>query len=342
MLKRCSHDCYHLPGWMRAAEFGDGGKACAVYATDGENELLVPIIRREVDAGGWDAVSPYGYGGPAVSDAVSQDFLDQAMAAIVNRLREAGCISWFIRLHPLLNVDWHSAVGELVEQGRTVSIDLAKTAEEHWQETCSSHRRNIRKSLEAGVTARIDQDFEAMPTFIKLYRQSMERLDAADYYHFDDRYYEALTGGLGASLKLFVAEEGGAIIAAALVTVARAAGIIQAHLYGMDERYAHRQPQKIITHAVRAWGRESGLKRFHLGGGVGGSSSDSLFHFKKGFSPDTHAFRTHRVIVHPEKYLTLCGGDRSVLSDMTRYFPAYRREAATVDAGGGSEALANG
>ncbi|WP_224002740.1 GNAT family N-acetyltransferase [Cupriavidus pinatubonensis] len=340
VLGRCSHDSYHLPGWMRAAEFGDGGKARAVYATNGEQELLVPIIRRRVDAEGWDAVSPYGYGGPIVSDDVSRKFIDAALRAIVDRLRETGCISWFIRLHPLLNAEWQSSVGQVVEQGKTVSIDLTKSEEAHWRETRRGHRKNIVRAMAEGVTVRIDRDFDDLSTLIRLYSDTMRRLEAAPSYYFDERYYHALVTEIGANLRLFVAEEAGGIIGATLFSVAWDTGIMQAHLFGMDEQYLHRHPYKVITHAARNWGREQGLKRLHLGGGVGGSSSDSLFNFKHGFSPDTHVFRTQRVIVDSKRYMSLCGGDDSVLSDMTGYFPAYRRDSVATRVGGVGEALA--
>ncbi|KAF7961601.1 GCN5 family acetyltransferase [Cupriavidus sp. UYMU48A] len=333
VLKRCQHDCYHLPGWMRAAEFGDSGKARGLYATDGEQELLMPIIRRHVDAEGWDAVSPYGYGGPVVSDDVSRDFVEAAMRAIVERLRETGCISWFIRLHPLLNAHWRSAMGEVVEQGMTVSVDLTKSADAHWRETRRGHRHDIVKAIEAGVTVRVDHDGSALPTFVRLYNQTMRRVDAAPSYCFDERYYRVLMAETGANLRLFLAEEAGQVIGATLCSVAWDAGIMQAHLFGMDHHYLHRQPSKIITHIARSWGRERGLKRLHLGGGVGGSSADSLFNFKKGFSSDTHVFRTQRVIVDPQRYVALCGGDKSVLADMKGFFPAYRRRAGTAGDG---------
>ena len=337
VLKRCQHDCYHLPGWMRAAEFGDSGKARALYATDGEHELLVPIIRRHVDAQAWDAVSPYGYGGPIASDGVSRDFIDEALRAIVERLRETGCVSWFIRLHPLLNADWQSSVGDVVEQGLTVSVDLAKSEAQHWSETRRSHRQNIVRAVKAGVTVRIDRDVDALPTFVRLYNQTMRRVDAAPSYCFDERYYEVLVAETGANLRLFLAEEAGEIIGATLFSVAWGSGIMQAHLFGMDQRYLHRQPCKVIIQAARNWGRERGLKRLHLGGGVGGSPSDSLFNFKKGFSPDTHVFRTQRVIVDPQRYVALCGGDASTLSDTSGYFPAYRRHNAAAEDRAGDE-----
>ncbi|MGX6569202.1 hypothetical protein [Cupriavidus necator] len=88
LLKRCWHDCHQKPGWLRAAEHADGGIALAVHVSDGKHELLVPILRRELGAGIWDATSPYGYAGPVVTGAARDGFADEAMQAAVSLLRE--------------------------------------------------------------------------------------------------------------------------------------------------------------------------------------------------------------------------------------------------------------
>ncbi|AGW92525.1 MULTISPECIES: GNAT family N-acetyltransferase [Cupriavidus] len=326
VLRRCAHDCYHTPGWLRAAEYGDRGTAWGLYASEGDAELLVPLVRRELDGGSWDAVSPYGYGGPILSASATQDFADAALRQAVGMLRSAGCVSWFIRLHPLLNAGWRSAVGEVVEQGLTVSVDLTRSEAEHWRDTAHGHRSDINKAQRAGVTVRIDESFVALGRFVALYTQSMHRLEAPAYYHFDERYYQTLCREMGPCLRLFVAEEAGAVIGAALLTVAPSVGILQGHLYGADERCLHRQPLKLLIDAQRAWGREQGYRVLNLGGGRGGQVQDSLFRFKRGFSPDTHVFRTQRLIVDPRRYAALCrGGKGRELEDLRGYFPAYRR-----------------
>ncbi|WP_354686933.1 GNAT family N-acetyltransferase, partial [Cupriavidus necator] len=310
VLQRCRHDCYHMPGWLRAAEFGDRGTAYGLYAREGEAELLLPLVRRELDGGHWDAVSPYGYGGPILSASASQHFADAALREAVDMLRAAGCVSWFIRLHPILNAEWHSAVGELVEQAPTVAIDLTRSEAEHWHDTTHGHRNDINKARRAGVTVRIDESFAALGDFVALYNQSMQRLQAPAYYYFDERYYQTLRAELGPSLRLFVAEESGTVIGAALLTVAPSSGILQGHLYGADERWLHRQPLKLLIHAQREWGRTQGYRVLNLGGGRGrgGEAEDSLFRFKRGFSPDTYMFRTQRLIVDAQRYAALCGG----------------------------------
>jgi hypothetical protein len=68
----------------------------------------------------------------------------------------------------------------------------------------------------------------------------------------------------------------------------------------------------------------------HLGGGVGGSTEDSLYTFKSGFSQLSHKFLTLRLITDEEKYHHLVNLRAKVLevtpSDLlqSNFFPAYR------------------
>lgn len=331
VLARCRHDCHHTSGWLKACEHGDGGTALAVHVRGGRREgqrdeqhdMLVPLVRRELASGDWDATSPYGYAGPVFSDGAPDGFADDAVQAALSFLREQGCVSWFIRLHPLINDGWRSRHGLVVEHGPTVSIDLRKSPEEHWRETQSRHKLGINRARRAGVTVRMDSGFEAIPQFIDIYNRAMDRLGASGYYYFGQRYYEELVDRLGDALLLFVAEEAGRVIGGAMFTLAPEAGIMQYHLSAADNDFRHRQPAKMIIHAAREWGREHGFSRLHLGGGLG-SQQDSLFEFKRGFSTDTHMFRTQRLVVDAEKYVALSGGEASVLEDLGGFFPAYR------------------
>lgn len=327
VLQRCRHDSHHMPGWLRASQHEGGGKPFAVHVTDGSHELFLPLLNRDINGKDWDASSPYGFAGPLVSGDAPASFVDGAMTAAMDTLRGQGCVSCFIRLNPIVNAQWNSSIGTLIEHGLTISIDLSKTEAEHWRDTSHGHRLEISKAMRAGVTVRMDETLATLPHFIRLYNASMDRLRASEYYFFDDAYHYSLAEELGDRLRLFVAEEEGVIIGGATVTVSGDGGILQGHLMGIDARYRHRQPSKIMLHAIRQWGREQGHRYYHLGGGLGGSAEDSLFRFKRGFSPDTHVFRTQRVVVDPDKYQALCGDTPSVLEDLSGFFPAYRQEA---------------
>jgi hypothetical protein len=191
-LARCHHDCHHTPGWYAAAQCIDHGSAAAVRVTDGTHILLVPLVRRAISRGTWDATTAYGYGGPVLSAGAPAQFADEALATATALLRERGCISWFIRLHPLLNAGWDSPLGRVVNHGTTVSIDLSKSADRLWQETQKRHKEGISRARRAGVTARLDRDFATLPRFIELYNWTMRRLGAAPYYFFHATHYQML------------------------------------------------------------------------------------------------------------------------------------------------------
>jgi GNAT acetyltransferase-like protein len=323
------HDFYHLPSYVRLSATYDGGEPRAVYAEDGAFRLLLPLIVRPAGRGMLDGTSPYGYPGPLVSGP--RTFARSAWGAVRERLRAAGLVSLFVRLHPLLDADPPEDAGVVVEHGETVSVDLALSTEELWRQTMSGHRNEINRALRAGHRAYIDERWEHLPTFGRLYRATMERLGAGAYYRFPDRYFEQLRDALGHRLRLSVVDIGGTIAAAGLFV--ETAGIVQYHLSGSDEAFTRERPIKLLLQFVRAWAKERGNLRMHLGGGVGGKQ-DSLFRFKAGFSHSRHPFRTLRVVLDEAAYAELVHSHDPTL-DPTRldgFFPLYRRPTATEDA----------
>ena len=90
--------------------------------------FLLPLLLRAVPgSAGIDAVSPYGYPGPA-SDAPLDD--DTSWRAAVASLHEClsarGVVACFVRLHPLLpgRLDALARTGTVVQHGHTVSIHV--------------------------------------------------------------------------------------------------------------------------------------------------------------------------------------------------------------------------
>lgn len=324
-VARVRHDFYHLPSYVRLAATYDGGEPRAVYAEDGGDRLLLPLIVRDAGPGKRDATSPYGYAGPVVSGPAS--FVRRAWDAVRARLRAEAVVSLFVRLHPLLDPGVPEDAGLVVEHGHTVSIDLRLPTEELWRQTTSGHRNEINRALRAGHKAYVDERWEHLATFGRLYRATMERLGADAYYRFPDRYFERLREALGVRLWLSVVDIGGAVAAAGLFV--ETDGIVQYHLAGSDEAFTRERPTKLMLHFVRGWAKERGDRFMHLGGGLGGAA-DSLFQFKAGFSHRRHPFRTLRVVLDEDAYAELVHV-RDPRLDPTRldgFFPLYRAPAA--------------
>jgi len=124
VLRTARHDFYHLPAYIALCAAEDRARPCALYVSDGFRTMLLPLIIRPIPGGRFDATSPYGYPGPIGTGTEDPVFLQVALVAGLQVLREADLVSAFIRLHPLLNPDPPVGIGTVVVHGDTVSIDL--------------------------------------------------------------------------------------------------------------------------------------------------------------------------------------------------------------------------
>jgi hypothetical protein len=317
-LERYPHDVYQRPEWAVASEVIDGGRAQALVVTSGAYALLIPLIARPLGDGLWDAISPYGYGGVLGDDA----FIPTAIGHAEEHLRSLGCVSWFLRLHPILNATWRGGPGDTVAAGRTVSIDLRRSETDHWAETRSGHRSDITRARRAGVTVELDRECKKIDEFADMYSATMRRVAASSYYWFGRNYFRQLCGVLGAQLRLYIALLDGRMIGASMFLVSESSRIVQYHLSASSASFRGLQPSKVILNAARDWGRKHGFGYLHLGGGVG-SRDDSLLQFKLGFSRNTHVYKTYRAVVDVAEYSRLT--ESAFPPDGGDYFPLYRR-----------------
>jgi ribosomal protein S18 acetylase RimI-like enzyme len=324
-LASAPHDFYHLPAYVAICAVQERARPGALYVAAEGREMVLPLLIRDIPGGGLDATSPYGYPGPIGVGTDHPMFLRVALAAGLNVLREAGIVSAFVRLHPLLNPVPPEGVGTLVHHGLTVSVDLTLPTEELWAQMRLNHRRDITRTAKLGYVARMDGDWTRLESFKDVYRATMARRSATQYYFFDDAYFDSLRDALGDRLRLFVVEKDGLVAAAGLFVETN--GIVQYHLSGTSDRFRAVQPTKMMMHFVAIWAKARGNRVLHLGGGLAGDS-DSLFQFKSRFSPLRHPFSTLRMVVDEQQYSRLVAARGLQLEPAARtgYFPLYRLE----------------
>lgn len=325
-LRDTRHDFYHLPAYVALCAAQEQAEATALFVEDGERSMLVPLIFRGIPGSdGRDASSPYGYPGPLVSGTDDPAFLPEALIAGTAALRAQGIVSAFVRFHPLLNASLPAGIGEIVHHGDTVSVDLTLPETTLWAQTRHNHRRDITNAVKSSLVARMDRGFELYGAFKRVYRETMDRHAASAYYLFDDAYFDGLRDALGEGLHLCVVEKGDSVAAAGLFV--ETDGIVQYHLGGTDEAFIGFEPSKLMLHFARDWAKERGNRHLHLGGGVGGAT-DSLLHFKAGFSPLRHPFYTLRMVIDEAEYRRLAKAHEPSLDPEVSggFFPRYRSE----------------
>jgi len=343
------HDVYHHPEFACIDAKVTGGEPFAFHFREYGRRILVPLVVRDLPEpfashsrlrGYRDATSPYGYPSPiaefsnddTVADRAS--FIGRAMERLATELRSRGIVSAFLRFHPLLSdlelFDDFSATteqGKSVEHGEAVYCDLTQTPEQMWQQTRRRDRSYINKLQREGYRLVIDSNWRKLDQFLEMYYATMRRVSANDFYFFPRSYFEDLRTSLRDHTHLaFIITPNNELACGAIVT--SCGDILQYHLAGTNDGFRGGHPNKLLIHQLRLWGKARGLRAFNLGGGVG-ASSDSLLHFKSGFSKLRAPFGSYRLITNTAVYTRLLRQWESITQeqagDMTRFFPAYRQ-----------------
>jgi len=340
-LERCEHDFYHRPEYVEVEARRMAGEPRAILIEEGEYCFFLPLIFRPIIISGEnlpgveqakDALSPYGYPCPLILDPGrpedAGDFLCSALEAMKVEMASQKVCSAFVRLHPLLeiNTDILSSYGELVENGDTIWIDLTLTESELWRQTRSRFRSQINSAKKKGALVRRDENFSWLSRFVELYDETMDHVEAEEWYHFGLDYFSELKNNLGEHLNLFLLEEQEDVLCAGLFT--ECSGIVQYHLSGTSPQARNKNYLKVMIDTVRWWAKERGNKTFHLGGGVG-AREDSLFFFKSGFSKLRSTFYTWRIVCDEEIYQLATNYWEHLTGlpagDKRDFFPPYRK-----------------
>ena len=345
-------DVYHTAGYHAYAQGSGEGEPFLIVVGDRQRGFAWPYLLRTVSeveglagAGGTDVTSVYGYSGPlAWGCAPGDPFLATAWSEVLSVWREQGAVSAFTRFHPLLgNASLLSALPwprdradepePVVALGRTVSIDLSVSEEAARAGYSENLRRQISNFRQAGLTTTHDEDWTSIAAFVHLYRETMARNAAADYYFFDAANLGRLHAALSGHVHLLLTRMDEVVGAAGLFT--ECGGIVQTHLVATNAALASMSPNKVLVDDAQNWARKRGNRVLHLGGGRG-AREDSLFEFKRRFSPRRHLFFTGRWILDRpayrgllEAHLAAARGDKPLDPG---YFPAYRAPVLTLEA----------
>ncbi|MGI6381367.1 MAG: GNAT family N-acetyltransferase [Anaerolineae bacterium] len=329
VLNAMPHDFYHLPAYVRAVAIHEGGRALGCLVRHRDARLFIPLIVREISediagGSGWfDARSPYGYGAP-LAQGCEGALLGQMFQAAMEHLRSERIVSVFLRLHPLMPLPEEplSGLGDLVDQGETVYVDLNKPGEELWNELRSDHQQRISQLKTQGFEVCRD-DWSLLPDFEQAYEETMSKVAADDFYFFGEDFFNALAPLFGSALHLFAVKDTSDRVACAGL-YGSCCGLAQNFLSATYTAHRSDSPARLMQYAVVEWGKQKGDEALHLGGGLGGAK-DGIFRYKSGFSPLRAHYKTLRLITDPAKYDRFVSrrlaGDRKTSEG---FFPQYR------------------
>ena len=327
-------DVYYRPGYVRAWEPVERSSAIALQLSHADKKWLLPLltVSRPASSGSpaaRDAVTPYGYGGilnlspakPSDDDFAASSLSPAAAAALISELRqwcaEQKLTCCVLRLHPLARQGpafeaLQSDAVRLRRRGTTTAIDLR-----NWDERAEGLHgiSKGRKSDLAYAQKRLRVTWSSDPTaknleansdthlaiFSRIYRDTMARIAAQNFYLFPDAHFQALRAGLPRQSDIAVAWLGAEPVAAAFFL----AGTVWAHyhLSGATDAGKSSKAATLLIHEGAKWAQQRGCRLLHLGGGR--KENDSLMAFKRGFGGELFEYHTLTVIADLARFQEL-------------------------------------
>lgn len=326
------YDIYFLAAYGALNEHIEGGKAETFDFVCERGHVRSVFIKRPVPflLNGkeyFDAITPYGYGGPLVLESTDRQALLAAYAdAYRAYCRKERIVDEFVRFHPLAEnaLDF----GNLYEASynrHTIAVDLTD-AEYSRNQFTPNCRNMIRKAEKKGVKIEVDEACARIGQFIPLYYATMDKNRASDYYYFGPEYYNQLLHIEGCKVILINALLEDRLIGSAMFMLS--GENMHYHLSGTDPAYYSYAANNAILAAAAAYGHAHKKRWLHLGGGVTADEKDPLFKFKRNFGRMDHNLKDYyigKAVFLPEEYAQLCEIARERGLEPGGFFPAYRK-----------------
>jgi hypothetical protein len=287
--------------FFRSPPFLEAEAVTHTLAIDGDPQLRLPLIVREIDSTGkLDAISPYGYPGADRSpddplDPTRIDWTETGLVSVFvrDRIAERPCLAGgTLRTHV------HVAEGE---------GGVRKRLREQI-------RRNERRGWEVRVVPGREVEMGQLRAFEAAYGETMARTGAAERYLYPTSYFGRLL--LSERSWLVLAERDEAALAGTIAVASD--GYLHYYLGGTADEALSDSPMKNLFWAMIAHGGELGLP-VSLGGGV--TPGDSLDEFKRGFASGAAPWYTHELVCDPAAYEELASAADEAPEG---FFPAYR------------------
>ncbi len=288
--------------------------------------LLRPLAAEPWAAPGeerWDAVSPYGYGGPYAWG--SGPLHHQAFwRAHAEWCAERRVISTFVRLS-LFPEQLAPLPGRVEVRAPNVAVPLEGGEDGLWRGYDTRVRRWIRVAEAAGIRVELDDTGRRLDGFLAVYEHTMQRHGADEWYYVPRTLFEALVARLQGQFVFFHALDGDRVVSSDLVLCS--AENVYYFLGGtLTEAFPH-APNYLVKHTVARWALREGKRRYVLGGGY--QPGDGVFRYKRGWArsgevPFRVACLEHDADACRELLARRAANQGAGWAPREGFFPAYR------------------
>ncbi|MCB0858645.1 MAG: GNAT family N-acetyltransferase [Solirubrobacterales bacterium] len=310
------------PDFFRSAEFLEAEgttHSLLIHETSGLTELVAsaPLVVREIPGTDrFDATSPYGYPGMAISDGPRLRIKFPIDPGSID-FSPTGLVSIFLR-HSL---EGGPPVTGIPPLGGATPRNVCLLSDPSLpRKSRASDRQQIRKNLKRGCSVEVTPGPETNPGqragFFTAYTETMRRTRAAERYFFSETYFDLILSAEGTWL-FILRDPGGEAAAASIATLSD--GLLHYYLSGTADAHLKGAPMKNVVEEMINFGAERELA-VNFGGGL--APGDALEEFKRGFANLEEQWFTSEIVCDAEASEELAArlGD----SRVPGFFPPYR------------------
>ena len=323
-------DSVFHPAYCEASVLLNEGTAQQFVHEDELGKVSYCFIKRKIDniydQELFDIITPYGYGGPVVIESkgdrkkLCQNFFEKFREYCSRN----NIISEFVRFHPIIkNQDDFFEFYDMKVNRNVVAMDLTVN-DIILDELGPKTRKLYRRTLKNGMSAQWDFDCERIDDFIELYKNTMDRNQASEFYYFEKDYFNKLINELPEKpILLFISLEGKNIAA---IFALRGKKMLNVHLSACDISKSDNNANYTTRIELALWGKTQGYEKLLFGGGRAASEDDSLYLFKRKFTNSPPIpFYTGKKIYNQDIYDKLCKDAKLKEQDYeSDFFPLYR------------------
>lgn len=288
-------DVFYLPGYNSAyQDYGDGIAECFIF--EYKNELaLYPFLKNPLSRYGYsfdkeyfDIQGAYGYNG-VISSSYTKDFTDAFYSCFHSFCQKENIIAEFTRFHPLIkNHRFSEHHMQVLFNRKVVYIDL----QERMENIIKKYKKTTRQEQRWGTSRHnfgveiIDNNIQYLDDFMKIYHNTMNRLNADNYLFFNQEYFENILNNTNATILSLTYEN--KVIAAGILLFHK--HYVSGHLGGTLSEYIKLSPNAYLYTEMIRYSQKMGCRYLLLGGGTTSEENDSLYKYKQNFSKNTSDF----------------------------------------------------
>ena len=252
-------DIYFEPCYGKLYEKIENGVNTIFEHSSSYGKIYHMFIKREIttrinNTVWYDLITPYGYGGPIIIDCKEEDkacLIDEFEKSFREYCIENNIVTEFIRFHPMIgNADDFRSMYDISYIRNTVGTKISCDEDPMQAEFSKSARKSIRRALRSGLSYRITEKPNSIDNFKEIYYSTMDRNEAAEYYYFDEDYFDKCLKYFNENIIFIEVLYENKTIAAAFYFVY--GETIHAHLSGTLQEYLNLSPAYVIKASVNA------------------------------------------------------------------------------------------